>query len=190
MFFVEPHTSFERLAFASCTRRSHSELYTHIRRNIKVFSSIAAYTIEHGAKESTAPDLMVSYHDNDHYNSVHSTKGKKPPPPVKTIAPSVAMESIRSTDSTHLGDESYNSSEARKRDGKADETKSPNSRITTKEIGKKGGKCPCGSGYSYRKCCRKKEQNSKTTRKSSDVGKTDESAKEHFVEHGFKVLKI
>ena len=134
---------------------------------------------------------MVSYHDNDHYNSVHSTKAKKPPPPVKTIPPSIANLSEGSTDSTKLVDESCTLSATRKRDGKTDETTIPHfSADATKKKGKNSGRCPCGSGDSYRKCCRKKEQDHKAARKSSAVGKTEESAQEHFVEHGFKVLKI
>ena len=42
------------------------------RRNITVYSSnLAAFTIHHdNNKGSSGPDLLLSYHDNDHYNSV------------------------------------------------------------------------------------------------------------------------
>lgn len=33
--------------------------------------SLSAMTIEHGCKNSSGDDLHVSFHDNDHYNSVH-----------------------------------------------------------------------------------------------------------------------
>lgn len=64
-----------------------SRLY---RRHIRVFSSnLAALTIEDGSgKPPAGPDLLVSYHDNDHYNSVRekSRGGKPPPPPIRTFA--------------------------------------------------------------------------------------------------------
>ncbi|KAL7578165.1 hypothetical protein ACA910_012603 [Epithemia clementina (nom. ined.)] len=59
------------------------------RRNITVYAALlAAFTIDHGQpnKESAGPDLLLSYHDNDHYNSVRDNTGKgKPPPPIKTF---------------------------------------------------------------------------------------------------------
>jgi len=41
-------------------------------RNILVFSPGNAFTISHGKKKSRGPDLFLSYHDNDHYNSVRT----------------------------------------------------------------------------------------------------------------------
>ena len=42
------------------------------RRNIIVFSAanLSALTIGHGHEESSGCDLLLSYHDNDHYSSV------------------------------------------------------------------------------------------------------------------------
>ena len=51
-------------------RISHVSLFTDYRRKITVYSSMAAYTIDHGEKESDGPDMLVSFHDSDHYNSV------------------------------------------------------------------------------------------------------------------------
>jgi hypothetical protein len=54
------------------------------RRNITVFSSVgAAFTIEHGPEKSSGPDLIVSYHDNDHYNSVRNSASPFPSLPSK-----------------------------------------------------------------------------------------------------------
>lgn len=52
-----------------------SRLY---RRNVIVFSSEAysdgalSITCDDPDKDPEAPDLLLSYHGNDHYNSVHS----------------------------------------------------------------------------------------------------------------------
>ena len=53
------------------------------RRKITVFSAnMAAVTFDHGESESTGPDLLVSFHNNEHYNSVRSMDepNSKPPP--------------------------------------------------------------------------------------------------------------
>ena len=42
-----------------------------------IFSSETVMTMEHGGSESSGADLMLSYHDNNHYNSVRDAK--KPP---------------------------------------------------------------------------------------------------------------
>jgi SEC-C motif len=59
------------------------------RRNIVVFSAnLSALTIEHdseGIKKPSGPDLLISYHDNQHYNSVRINSLPKPPPPIKTF---------------------------------------------------------------------------------------------------------
>uniref|UniRef100_A0A7S3L9S8 OTU domain-containing protein n=1 Tax=Amphora coffeiformis TaxID=265554 RepID=A0A7S3L9S8_9STRA len=58
------------------------------RRRIRVFSStLAAMNIDYDSdKPPGGPELLVSYHDNDHYNSVrdNSRSGKPPPPPIRT----------------------------------------------------------------------------------------------------------
>jgi hypothetical protein len=62
--------------------------YCNGSRNITVFSApLAALTIVCGEGVKTSgPDLQLSYHDNDHYNSVRPTNGKMTPiqplPPV------------------------------------------------------------------------------------------------------------
>jgi hypothetical protein len=34
-------------------------------------------------KGSSGPDILLSYHDNDHYNSIRVSSATKPPPPIK-----------------------------------------------------------------------------------------------------------
>jgi hypothetical protein len=42
-------------------------------RNIKVYQAKKpAYTIEHGESKSRGPDILVSFHDESHYNSVRN----------------------------------------------------------------------------------------------------------------------
>eukprot|EP00980_Cylindrotheca_fusiformis_P003757 scaffold834_cov123-Cylindrotheca_fusiformis.AAC.4 len=54
------------------------------RRNIIVYSAtLSAITISHNRETSTGPDLLVSFHSGDHYNSVRS---KHSPPPKKSVS--------------------------------------------------------------------------------------------------------
>ena len=55
------------------------------RRNITVYSTrLGKVTIEHeSSKGSSGPDLLLSYHDNEHYNSIRVCSVTKPPPPIK-----------------------------------------------------------------------------------------------------------
>jgi hypothetical protein len=161
-------------------------------RNIKVFSSAVAYTIEHGAAQSAAADLMVSYHDNDHYNSVRNTRASKPPPPIKKIPTKVPCEStasIRGEDELCVSYETKGESAV---GGEKNEkpTGAQKDKLTRKDI-RKGGLCPCGSGNSYRKCCRRNEKKGIAVAHESPVVALAEVPKqEHTVENGFKVLKI
>lgn len=43
------------------------------RRNITIFSAGGVFSIESGHDRNTGPDLMLSYHENSHYNSVKSS---------------------------------------------------------------------------------------------------------------------
>lgn len=58
-------------------------MVTH-RRKITVFSAtLAALTIDHDGKESSGPEIHLSFHDNDHYNSVRDENIQVKPPPRK-----------------------------------------------------------------------------------------------------------
>lgn len=50
------------------------------RRNIIVYSVGHALTIGYGQGKSAGTDMMVSYHENDHYNSVRDNSAAKHPP--------------------------------------------------------------------------------------------------------------
>lgn len=187
-------------------------------RKIKVFSITAAYTIDHDKTDkSTGPDLMVSYHDNDHYNSVRDYNGKKPPSP---SIPHHSTESSGESEPNVLLKEEENgisaelcsapSSSKESEDSKAlipkndlNNNEAAQAQGWLKKKKKRGGPCPCGSGQSYRKCClaSDKRKASDARRKMSSVNDscTDISHKEENqsaqtatteMENGFKVLNI
>jgi hypothetical protein len=96
------------------------------RRNIKVFSLVAAYTIEHGENKSTGPDLMISYHDNDHYNSLRDSKATKPtckPVKIMPVRPFLSTPTTAKIEEESTSSESKTSSNGRTRTSRAKTTK-------------------------------------------------------------------
>ena len=134
---------------------------------------------------------MVSYHDNDHYNSVRNTRASKPPPPIRSMSTKVPCESTASTRGKDEICVSYETMGASTVDVQKNEppTGAQKGKLRTKDS-RKGGLCPCGSGNSYRKCCRGKEKKGKAVAHESPTVAVEVSKQEHTVENGFKVLNI
>lgn len=171
-----------------------------LSRNITVYSSsLDAHTIEHGSdKISAGPDLLLSYHDNDHYNSVRRSSGSKPPPPIKTYVAS-RFSPMQEGDLTNKDDGADKTLE------ESTTTKSAAGIGTIREVGmvekpcvgpaKKISLCPCGSGLRYKKCCAAKEKrlssrvaklrHQVTVRNDSNIGSNEPS-----VDGKFRVLRI
>lgn len=167
------------------------------RRNIKAFSIAAAYTIEHGADKSAGPDLMVSYHDNDHYNSVRARDGKRPVPAKKFLSTQKKSTDTVATEKTedefevssdiglNGGNEGQNRQKEDPPEQGAQEVKKPR---------KKGGPCPCGSRKTYRRCCKDKDKKQQLAQRKQ-LEPSDDDAEEaedppQEIEDGFKVLRI
>jgi OTU-like cysteine protease/SEC-C motif len=119
-------------------------------RNVTVFSAaLSAYTIEPD-KEPTGPDLLLSFHDNDHYNSVRDVAS--PHPPVKYCKPK-STRLDRSQPEASLPERTTTAASSV---SEACSTTKGNS--IAKIPANKKGVCPCGSGQRYRKCCLAKEK--------------------------------
>jgi SEC-C motif len=157
-------------------------------RNIVVYSAEHALTIEHGQGKSGGINMMVSYHENDHYNSVRDNSVAKPPPPVN-IKRLTNIESSQSGDTEAILEEPDIDGEIKK----PEETVTEPSMSNEKPV-KKNAPCPCGSGLRYRKCCwkiNKSKERSRTWKQKR--GLTEESDNEEntvAVDGNFKVLKI
>lgn len=119
-----------------------SSICLHISRsrNIKVFSSHAAFTIEHDHKNSAGRDLTVSYHENDHYNSVRDSSVSKPSPPSIFPVEKASAQSSKVDDGADV------------RDNLEVQTTSE-SPVQQHASLKKNDPCHCGSGLRYKKCC-------------------------------------
>lgn len=108
-------------------------------------------------------DLLLSYHENDHYNSVHK----------KESDTSVEKEPIDNKD-------------------KATKESSASISLSIKSSRKprKGADCPCGSGVKYKKCCAAKEKSAARVAKLKDKHGDAEDEKKDDISDGFKVLTI
>ncbi|KAL9187297.1 hypothetical protein ACHAXT_001400 [Thalassiosira profunda] len=165
------------------------------RRNIMVFSGeyqngALSITCEDGERDGD--DLMLSYHGNDHYNSVHPVGGRSSQQSSKQFVKAEGASS---------------SAKERKKKGKAptdDATASTQSDdcssqpTTDKGRGRpptRGSNCPCGSGLKYKKCCMAAEKSKKRLAKhlekrGADGGDADDEKKEDEFIGEFKVLMI
>lgn len=186
------------------------------RRSITVFSNTSAMSIPHGNKLSSGPDLLLSYHDNDHYNSVHDTtqKHNKPMDPPESAA---AMFELAPAELTCDTDEiSGGSMEVRcepegrfleeagaapsspPASAKERTAASTKPAATTK---KNSSPCHCGSGKKYKRCCWERERHKQRTRKpNKNEGSDDDNTtitaatqatvKVHEMNGNFRVLHI
>lgn len=183
--------SVSKSRFAISTRFFSIEcgLTHYASRNIVVYSAEHALTIEHGQGKSGGTDMMVSYHENDHYNSVRDISAAKPPPPAK-------IKRLTYIESSHSGD-----TEARLEEDDIDvEITKPEEvlvvpRVPNGKPVKKNAPCPCGSGLRYRKCCweTNKSKERAWTWRQKRGGLTEESDNEEDtvgIDGNFKVLKI
>ena len=155
------------------------------RRDIVVFSAdLAAFTIPHGGsgkKKPAGPDMLLSYHDNDHYNSIRDNSVNKPPIIQKKDE---AYGMVDDNESNETVDDSTNqSSTADKASNAYSNAIKPRKRPV-----KKSAPCPCGSGLRYKKCCWNKEKHGKKNGDVVDPPSDKEEAE--ILNGGFRVLAI
>jgi hypothetical protein len=148
-------------------------LSTQYSREITVFASgMSAFAVGPGdGKKPSQPPVLLSFHENEHYNSVRDTLVGKPPPPIKTFEKSEKsfddeMEQLidAETDTDEdfkEGDETAGGPQLENRDM---ESESHQSTASQKNV-KKSAPCPCGSGQRYKKCCWAKEKHADRLRK-------------------------
>jgi len=108
------------------------------KRRITVFSMVGAYTIGIGDETPSAPNLLLSFHENSHYNSVHD---KSFPNAIESTGDNITVKKDENGSSTSTKD----SSTAERKD---------KSRIPQNSLKQKRNElCACGSGLRYKKCC-------------------------------------
>jgi len=183
------------------------------RRKVKVFSITAAYTIDHD-KNSSGPDLMVSYHDNDHYNSVRGKNGNKSLQPEYLTKTTVVLTEEAEGISANLQSIGH---EGENQDTKNDSLKQQQEETHTSSVEKDGetiltegrqkkqnpgGPCASSSGKSYRKRCSPIDKRKVTKARGKFIVSIDNTPEEdvteirelppstYDMENGFKLLEI
>jgi SEC-C motif len=146
--------------------------------------------IGHGEEKSSGPDLLLSYHDNDHYSSVRDATASKAKPKVN------GDEKLDSEDSkTGKKPKSpTKSGKSNENDSQSNEN-AKNQSDTQPLPPKKNDLCPCGSGKKFKRCCWTAARQETRVRKGKgsddSVSKTQESNDDSFEMNGnFRVLTI
>ena len=137
-------------------------------------------------KEEDAGDLLLSYHGNDHYNSVHPIDSNK--------------QFTKSNNAPSLTKNSKQKGESQNDDKTANDLTEDTTQSTTEKSRSRpptrGSNCPCNSGLKYKKCCMAKEKSKKRLAKHIEKHGTDdgtdntyEKKEDEFI-GDFRVLTI
>lgn len=98
-----------------------------------VFSAVGVFQIDSGRKRNSGPDLLLSYHENDHYNSVENLNAAND----------------EDEDDGGNGDRAPTTVDSPSADGVAERR---NDEPTMRPRRRKDP-CPCRSGLRYKDCC-------------------------------------
>jgi hypothetical protein len=169
-------------------------------REITVFASgMSAFSVGPGDdKKPSEPPVLLSFHENEHYNSVRDGAVGKPPPPIKTFKKfddEMDPQSIDAGTDTDedLYEEDDEESGAPQLENGGTESESPDFTGMQKVV-KKSAPCPCGSGLRYKKCCWTKQKHAERLRKLGINESTTEfspsSDEEEDPASCFRVMKI
>jgi hypothetical protein len=150
-------------------------------------------------KKPSAPPVLLSFHENEHYNSVRDSAMGKPQPPIKTFEKSEkSFDEMESIDAEIVTDEDFKEEEdvaagATRLESEDTESESHESTGSQKVV-KKSAPCPCGSGLRYKKCCWAKQKHADRLRKLPIDKSTKEylpsSDEEEDPAGSFRVMKI
>jgi len=181
-----------RSAVRTITNSRSSAFTLYFRRKITVYSTLlAAFTIDNGDGPTIGRDLLLSFHDNDHYNSVRLTSS----PPLPIPLPEESKD--ESNDRKRVVVEKRNNVSS----GSTQSGDSPSSMETTEKKGaldiapprKKNSPCPCGSGLGYKRCCflsKKKARAKKCDSFSDGESSPLEGEDPSLMKGDFRVLQI
>ncbi|CAJ1966676.1 unnamed protein product [Cylindrotheca closterium] len=174
-------------------------------RNITVYSAtLAIFTIECDLEETSGPNILLSFHSGDHYNSVRQNAGnKKKVKSSRSIrklsrhaSGSSSRRSLTDTVTTSTSSNSTSPPMAQEYQGLDNSNIVVATVVGVDEIPpvKNSSPCPCGSGKRYKKCCRVNvKEEKKDDRRRRDRYRGSGSRDRDDVDNavgGFKVLQI
>jgi len=152
------------------------------QRNVTVYSeTLAAFTVDHGDSRSLGSDLLVSYHDNRHYNSVRNKLN--PPKPIRVKHPPVNRRrtDTKANNNKNIDQQSSDIEEVTTSLSNLPITDEPEQiAIQNTKAVKRSAPCPCGSGLRYKKCCLAKQKSAARMKKLRAKREADEEGVEDF----------
>lgn len=132
------------------------------RRKITVFSVVGAYNIGIGDETPSGPDLLLSYHENSHYNSVRDESVSRSFQKSHKSAEVQGICNTMNSKTTDISDTKTTSTRPREDKNQCTLKSSQSEDRETKDINqtsqndpkqKRNDLCSCGSGLRYKKCC-------------------------------------
>jgi len=173
------------------------------RRNITVYSAtLSVFTIECDCEDTSGPDMLLSFHSGDHYNSVRANAGNKKYSRNgrKLTRNGSGGSSRRSlTDTVTTAASTVSTPPATAEFGLQDTNIVLATVVGIDDVPvNKNAQCPCGSGKRYKRCCwANVKEEKKEARKRKDKRNRGNSpiqvartAEEESISSDFKVLQI
>lgn len=166
------------------------------QRNISVYSSMleeatpTVFSIESGYGDNeNLGEICLSYHDNDHYNSV------------RYESRNYVNNRLPTTNNNVKTPQEYKKKKRKSEKKKANNNTSDLQRdqnetlkIENDPIPRRNDLCPCGSGMKYKKCClaaEKRKKRLETIKRKNGLQDEDEDPKrDEPIEEEFKVMQI
>lgn len=128
-------------------------------RNITIFSVDGAYSIECGQSTTSGCNVNLSYHGNDHYNSVRDES-------------STTFEVYRSIPTKKKNSLRTNNDESISTTDEHDEVKKGQNHMGQR----RNDMCACGSGFRYKRCCMKIDKKRALRKEKLDDDNMDSNA--------------
>lgn len=170
-------------------------LYSYSSRNITLYQIGAAFVVGPGADTKVdGPPVLLSYHENEHYNSVRDSNVPTPLPPVKIFEKCISISIDNdTTDLEDTEDEEEDEEDEDEEPSQQRQDMQRKSSICEEQAPPKNkDPCPCGSGRRFKKCCLAKEKRAARVEKmrDDDAGSRDASESEEETEGAFRILTI
>lgn len=157
----------------------------YVRRTVTIFSHVGAYNISVDIdEEKSRPNMLLSYHDNRHYNSVYDqsnignnhnnnqdvsiqsnsgsqSNSRKKERTKKKKNRNEYSDEAKTNNVLECNDNSNGHEDPMDKDHSAQHQRSKTDvaeEVKKKNVPRKNDICSCGSGLRYKKCCLAKEK--------------------------------
>ena len=136
----------------------------YYKRQITIFSATGAYNIGIGDEDPSGPDLLLSYHENSHYNSVYEAERN-------SLHEIEQNQDEKKCSEIANGDVEINQS-------------------SSKNLPKRNDFCHCGSKRRYKKCCLEIDKSKIRSDKYKAKGSIEDKSAEATDDDSHEVEKV